>query len=201
MWKLQFSKSDKSKIKDLCLGGRKMNKKILICLIGIILIFTNEKQVMANSIKQNFANAEVKEQVIKGNVIEDESGFKIYNGNEVIKYKGEGGDVVRPDGIEIIDSYAFQGCSNVTSITMPDSVRAIGYAAFYSCSGMTEINLSKKLGSINDYVFYGCSKLKNITIPKSVTTIGEYDFDGCSVVRRHIVVGANRILFSVYPPT
>lgn len=197
MWKLQFSKSDKSKIKNLNLGGRKMNKKILICLIGIILIFTNEKQVMANSIKQNFMNIEVNEQVIKGDVIEDENGFKIYNGNEVIKYKGEGGDVVIPDGIEIIDSYAFQGCSNVTSITMPDSVRAIGYAAFYSCSGMTEINLSKKLGSINDYVFYGCSKLKNITIPKSVTTIGEYDFDGCSVLENINVDAENKTYKSV----
>ena len=43
-----------------------------------------------------------------------------------------------PDSITTIGDYMFEGCSNLTSVTIPDSVTAIGDEAF-SNSGLTEI--------------------------------------------------------------
>ena len=56
-----------------------------------------------------------------------------------------------------IGSYAFRGCSGLTSVTIPDGVTSIDFSAFYGCSGLT-----------------------SVTIPDSVTSIGYAAFEGCS---------------------
>ncbi|MBR2988474.1 MAG: leucine-rich repeat protein [Clostridia bacterium] len=40
-----------------------------------------------------------------------------------------------------INSYAFRGCSNLTSVTIPSSVTSIGSSAFYNCSRLESIVL------------------------------------------------------------
>lgn len=67
------------------------------------------------------------------------------------------GDIVIPDGVEVIFDSAFIE-SKITSVKMPDSLREIGNGAFYNCQdlehvdfghGVTEIN-----GRSNGYAFY-----------------------------------------------
>ena len=49
--------------------------------------------------------------------------------------------VIPNDGsVTSIGSWAFDGCSGLTSVTIPDSVTSIGEWAFYGCSGLTTIN-------------------------------------------------------------
>ena len=79
----------------------------------------------------------------------------------------------------IIPDYAFQGCRNLTSITIPDNVTSIGHYAFSGCSSLTSITIGDNVASIGHYAFSGCS-LTSITIGDSVTTIGDYAFKGCS---------------------
>jgi hypothetical protein len=81
-----------------------------------------------------------------------------------------------------IGSYAFSGCSSLTSITIPDSVTSIGNSAFRNCSSLTSITIPNSVTSIGDYVFYRCSRLTSITIPNSVTSIGQSAFSGCSSI-------------------
>ena len=50
-----------------------------------------------------------------------------------------------------IGSYAFSGCSRLTSLTLPAGITKIGYVAFYGCSGLTSLNLSAGITEIGSY--------------------------------------------------
>ena len=88
-------------------------------------------------------------------------------------------DLVIPDTIEKIETYAFNGCS-CSSIKIPDSVKSIGYGAFENCSSLTSVKIPDSVKSIDGTTFEGCSSLTSIEIPDSVTYIGACAFLGCS---------------------
>lgn len=77
-----------------------------------------------------------------------------------------------------IGDHAFDGCSNITNITLNDETKYIGWYAFYGCSALKNITLPSNLTTIKGRAFYG-SGLKTIIIPDSVTTIGDYAFADC----------------------
>ena len=94
------------------------------------------------------------------------------------------GNVVIPKSVVIdgntysvtsIGEYAFQYCSDLTSVTIPSSVTSIGYVAFRHCSKMT-----------------------SFTIPNSVTSIGESAFDGTAWYRNQPdgVVYAGKVAYA-----
>ncbi len=87
-----------------------------------------------------------------------------------------------PNGVTSIGSYAFSGCSSITSITIPESVTSIGSSAFSGCSSITSITIPESVTSIDWGAFQNCSSITSITIPTSVTSIGSYAFSGCSSI-------------------
>ena len=89
-------------------------------------------------------------------------------------------NLVIPNTITTIRSYAFENCSGLTSITIPNSVTTIRSSAFAGCSGLTSITIPNSITTIGYSAFEGCSGLTSITIPNSVTRIGDYAFCGCS---------------------
>ena len=79
-----------------------------------------------------------------------------------------------------IGDLAFNGCANVSAVTIPNSVTRIGVNAFYKCSGLTSITFPVGLTTIERHAFDRCSSLSEITIPDKVTTIAWAAFAGCS---------------------
>ncbi|MCD8075700.1 MAG: leucine-rich repeat domain-containing protein [Lachnospiraceae bacterium] len=96
------------------------------------------------------------------------------------EYKSSIKTVVIEYGVENIGSYAFVGCSNLTSVSIANSVLTIGNGAFYGCSQLPSISIPESVQAINAYAFYRCESFTDITIPDGVTEIGNGAFERCS---------------------
>ena len=99
-------------------------------------------------------------------------------------------NTVIPDGVTIINSFAFEACQNLTSITIPDSVKEIGEDAFYGCTGLTSITVAENnsvydsrnhcnavIETATGKLLFGC---QNTVIPDGVTGIDSFAFNGCT---------------------
>jgi hypothetical protein len=72
------------------------------------------------------------------------------------------GDLEIPEGVTSIPSYAFYGCTGLTSVTIPSIVTSIGDYAFYGCKGLTSITIPSSVTSIKRDAFSGCTSLSSI---------------------------------------
>lgn len=101
-------------------------------------------------------------------------------GGVLKKYNGNKSEVIIPNGVTTIGSFAFSDCSSITSITIPNSVNRIEFYAFRGCSGLKSITIPNSVTKIEHDAFNGCRSLTSIIIPNSVTTIGWGAFYDCS---------------------
>ena len=84
--------------------------------------------------------------------------------------------------ITAIGKYAFSGCIAIEEINIPEDVEIIDNYAFDYCTGLTSIDFTnaKKLRVIGEGAFKGCTGFNKIVIPNSVTIIRPYAFEDCS---------------------
>jgi hypothetical protein len=80
-------------------------------------------------------------------VLGDNPAYKSENGLLLSRdgkslVQGVNGNVMIPNSVTNIASYAFYGCTNLTSIAMTDSVTGIGSYAFYGCGGLDSVTFS-----------------------------------------------------------
>lgn len=70
--------------------------------------------------------------------------------------------------------------SEITELVIPDDIAEIGSYAFYNCTGITSAKISHSVSFIDEAVFYGCTGLTTVHIPGSVSSIGSEAFVKCS---------------------
>ena len=85
-----------------------------------------------------------------------------------------------PNSVTSIGVYAFEDCASLKSITIPDSVPLVGPGAFSNCTNLTSVTIQNGVMYIGNEAFANCTSLTGITIPDSVTWIGRYSFEGCT---------------------
>jgi hypothetical protein len=71
-------------------------------------------------------------------------------------------ELILPDTIETIGSYAFSGCSRLKKVVVPSGITSIPNNCFEGCTGVTELTIPDSVGTIGASAFSGCQKLKNI---------------------------------------
>lgn len=90
---------------------------------------------------------------------------------QIIGYLGEGGDITIPselDGYTVkrIESTAFRFNSSITGITIPETVNHISSYAFEGCSSLSSVVFeTTSFINIGYAAFYNCPGLKEVTIP------------------------------------
>ena len=75
------------------------------------------------------------------------------------------GDIIIEEGVTTIGTSAFEGCSNITSVSIPSTVTQIG-----------------------DTAFKNCTNLKKATIPETIKRIGKYSFSNCVNMKQEVTI-------------
>ena len=103
------------------------------------------------------------------------------DGTTLIQYAIDKADISLeiPSSVTYITDYAFDSCSNLTSVVIGDSVTSIGSRAFWNCSSLTSVVIGDSTASIGSYAFYSCENITNVVIGNSVTSIGYCAFAWC----------------------
>ncbi len=122
------------------------------------------------------------------------------------------GELILPDGLQTIGTYAFENSLLITKVYIPNSVTSIGLKAFNGCVAVEDITMPfigenrddskpfdyifpgilgvlKKVNitddiTIPDSAFSGCRELIEVQIPENVTSIGSHAFGGCEKLLR-----------------
>ena len=92
-----------------------------------------------------------------------------------------------PNSVTRIEDDAFFDCESLTSIEIPNSVTYIGKWTFGNCYGLTSASIGTSVDSIGNGAFHYCTGLPSIIIPNSVTFIGDGAFSGCQGVSDIII--------------
>lgn len=80
-------------------------------------------------------------------------------------------EVVLPEGIETIDSDAFNLCTKLKKINFPETLKVIDHGAFNGCFSLETVILPKVMKEINNYAFYAVG-IKHLTLPEKVSSVG-----------------------------
>ena len=122
--------------------------------------------------------------------------FVVVGGN-LVKYNGKGGDVVVPADVKNSNWYnAFNGATNIKSLTIPANLRFVAYSLkdnlWASADTLVAINVAE--GSLSDYssedgilynkdktelIFCPYAKKGKVTVPETVRMISEEAFMDC----------------------
>ncbi len=90
-------------------------------------------------------------------------------------------------GLTEIPQNAFNGCTNLTSVTLPESIATIQEKAFQNCTLLETINFPLNLTEIGGSAFMNCYALKSIALPNGLKTIGVGAFSSCSALTSVII--------------
>lgn len=89
-------------------------------------------------------------------------------------------DLVIPESVVTVSSYAFTEFKGLKTLTVPDGVERISFEAFSRCPNLTDVVFNgNTLYVIQQYAFSGCPLLSKVEIPQSVVMVGPAAFGFC----------------------
>jgi hypothetical protein len=85
-----------------------------------------------------------------------------------------------PVGVDVIENYAFAGCSFLREVFLPNTVSVIGYRAFFNCAVLETVNMPYSLRNIEGGAFFNCRSIRVMDMPATLRSIGSRAFSGCT---------------------
>lgn len=132
------------------------------------------------------------------------SSNPLYYGADIYVNDNALTNLIIPEGITSIQTYAFYGCSSLNSVVIANDVVSIGNYAFYKCENLLSISIQDEITYIGAKAFYNTAYYNNVdawqddvlyidnylieakadimsySIPDGILTIGEDAFANCS---------------------
>lgn len=105
-----------------------------------------------------------------------------------------------------IGNSAFEGCVDITSVSLPNTLTNIGNGAFWQCSSLKSVYIPDGVKTIGEGAFHNCFNLVSVFIPSSVTSIGSSAFSNCTNLTQVISLiqnpfSINNNVFTTYSTT
>ena len=118
-------------------------------------------------------------------------------------------NLVIPDSVKTISSFAFSGCSSISSVDIPATVTTIGASSFSDCSSLSTITVASEnpaydsrdscnaiIETATGTLIVGC---QSTVIPGTVTAIGNWAFYCCTGLNSiHIPNSVTEIGFEAF---
>ncbi len=120
----------------------------------------------------------------------------IRNGT-LIAYDGTATDVVVPEGVEEIGSYAFANCTNLVSVTLPSTLEYIGYGAFRG-TALASVVIPEGVENIGYEAFAYCTNLVSVTLPSTLESIGDNAFYNTALASVALPEGVENIGYEAF---
>lgn len=73
-------------------------------------------------------------------------------------------EAVVSSAVTVIGTSAFQGCSNLSSVTFPDNLTTIGQSSFYQCTHLESVTIPSAVTTIQSTAFSRCSGMTGVTV-------------------------------------
>ena len=80
------------------------------------------------------------------------------------------------EGLERIESAAFQGCVSLASVVLPSTATDICSKAFAYCDKLVHVHFNEGLVNIGDHAFRNCTSLESVILPSTIRVIDEGAF-------------------------
>ena len=125
-----------------------------------------------------------------------ECHYKLFviNGNTLVEYHGKAAIVEVPSNVTIIGDHAFDGHSEIVTLTYKGRWTSIGAYAFAGCSSLTQISIDNRVTTIGAFAFKGCAAQIVWGSNPAIRTIGENAFNGYLGTELNIPVAVTKIL-------
>ena len=101
--------------------------------------------------------------------------------------------VTIPQGVRIIDDYAFNYNTNIKSLKLPHSLTKIGKFAFSHLDDLTSIRIPRNVTTIGEEAFSRCSMLEKVTLGSGTKSIGKSAFENSRVTEIKIPRSVEKI--------
>ena len=128
-------------------------------------------------------------------------------------------EVIIPEGVETIGSYAFANLTALKKVTLPSTLKRIDFGAFYGCTSLTLVDGIEYVKFINRSAFEGCAlkdkinlesvvaiadrafagntKLAGITLGEDIQSIGAYAFSG-NIALNELIISSEIVKLGQY---
>lgn len=140
---------------------------------------------------ENYAFAGCKKMYINTNIPNSvinigENAFKNCYAFKYVNKQNNNEDILTLGNITCINKNTFRGCTSLKSVNINNNIKTIDSYAFYGCNNLTSIIISQKdskLTIINDYAFRDCKSLNTLDLPLNLSYIGSYAFYNCEAYK------------------